>query len=43
LVGAVFNSPGKSVVLEPFLSGQFLWLRTGHTASNTMVKSDHRG
>lgn len=30
LMGAVFNSPAKSIELEPFLSGQFLRLRTGH-------------
>ena len=30
LMGAAFNSPARSVGLEPFLSGQFLRLRTGH-------------
>ena len=30
LMSAAFNSPGKSVRLEPFLSGQFLGFRTGH-------------
>lgn len=30
LMRAVFNSPGKSIELEPFLSGQFFRLRTGH-------------
>lgn len=30
LMGAVFNSPAKSVVLEPFLSGQFRRVRTAY-------------
>ena len=30
LMRAAFNSPGKSIELEPFLSGQLLRLRTGH-------------
>ena len=30
LMGTVFNAPAKSIELEPFLSGQFGGLRTGH-------------
>ena len=30
LMGAAFNSPAKSIELEPFLSRQFLRLRTAH-------------
>lgn len=30
LMGAVLNAPGKAVILEPFLSGQFLGLHAGH-------------
>ena len=30
LMGAILDPPSKSVVLEPFLRGQFLRLRTGH-------------
>ena len=29
LMGAVFNAPGQAIELEPFLSRQFRWLRTG--------------
>ena len=30
LMGAALNPPGKSIGLEPFLSGQFLRFRAGH-------------
>jgi hypothetical protein len=30
LMGAIFDPPGQSVVLEPLERGQFLGLRTGH-------------
>jgi len=30
LMAAAFDSPGKSVALEPVLNGQFLRLRTAH-------------